>query len=401
MNNQSANSSEGNKPLRLLIDGWRGVHHSFAMVNQHQILALLRRDDVTLFHHDMPMLMAHWNSKDHNPGFSDHDYQKILSLPAIDESEADCVFRICAPMYPPNKIARRTLTFGITELGFDSSSLFNPTQVLDEITADNNIVVTSTRWSRDRLIDFGFREDKVRVVSCGVDLATFCPLSVEEMAAQRKALQIPTDAVVFLNVGVPTWNKGIDLLLRTFAQVHRRFPNARLILKDARGLYGFPVDHVLKEVERDYPGLMTAATLAAISVIPNNLSQTQLRALYGVADWYVSPYRAEGFNLPVLEAQACGTPVITSSGGATDDFCSTSAVRKIATVFKRGVLSGSRESCWVEPDFHALETLMLQAASEGPLPAKGLSILRQSANENAKLYSWDRIAGNLIELINS
>jgi glycosyltransferase involved in cell wall biosynthesis len=304
-------------------------------------------------------------------------------------------------MYPPNKIARRTLTFGITELGFDSSSLFNPTQVLDEITADNNIVVTSTRWSRDRLIDFGFREDKVRVVSCGVDLATFCPLSVEEMAAQRKALQIPTDAVVFLNVGVPTWNKGIDLLLRTFAQVHRRFPNARLILKDARGLYGFPVDHVLKEVERDYPGLMTAATLAAISVIPNNLSQTQLRALYGVADWYVSPYRAEGFNLPVLEAQACGTPVITSSGGATDDFCSTSAVRKIASVFKRGVLSGSRESCWVEPDFHALETLMLQAASEGPLPAKGLSILRQSANENAKLYSWDRIAGNLIELINS
>ena len=38
------------------------------------------------------------------------------------------------------------------------------------------------------------------------------------------------------------------------------------------------------------------------------------------ADVYVSPYKAEGFNLPVLESMALGVPVIVTSGGPTDDF---------------------------------------------------------------------------------
>ena len=38
------------------------------------------------------------------------------------------------------------------------------------------------------------------------------------------------------------------------------------------------------------------------------------------ADVYVSPYHAEGFNLPVLEAVACGIPVVVSAGGSTEDF---------------------------------------------------------------------------------
>lgn len=392
-------NEQTNTNKKLIIDGWRGVHHSFAMLNQHQILALLRRGDVSLAHNDMPLLMAHWNSKDHNPGFNDDDYQRILALKPSNESQKDCVYRICAPMHPPAKEACRTITFGITELGFSSSSLLHPQQPISDITAGDNLIVTSTRWSRDRLIDFGFPDDKVHVVTCGVDLKTFTPLSAEEALSQRTALQIPLDAVVFLNIGVPTWNKGLDLLLRAFAATHKRYPNTRLILKDARGLYGLPIDSVLSDIQRTYPGLLTPATLAAISVIPSNLTQSQIRSLYGLADWYVSPYRAEGFNLPVLEAQACGTPVITSSGGATDDFCNTSGVRKIASVFKRGHLGQDTESCWVEPYFQALEELMLQAASEGPLSNSGLDPHRKAARDNAEKYSWDRVADDLVSVI--
>jgi glycosyltransferase involved in cell wall biosynthesis len=78
---------------------------------------------------------------------------------------------------------------------------------------------------------------------------------------------------------------------------------------------------VLKEVSSSRPDLFDEATLQAISVVSVNLNQAGLRQLYGIADAYVSPYRAEGFNLPVLEAAACGTPVIVTQGGATDDFC--------------------------------------------------------------------------------
>jgi glycosyltransferase involved in cell wall biosynthesis len=50
------------------------------------------------------------------------------------------------------------------------------------------------------------------------------------------------------------------------------------------------------------------------------MGYSSLRELYNAADVYVSPYMAEGFNMPALEAQACGTPLIVPRGGPTDDF---------------------------------------------------------------------------------
>lgn len=381
----------------LLIAGWRGVSHSFAMMNQHQIISLARRGDISLFHVDMPWAMNHWNKRDHDAGFSAEETALIESLGPAEEESVDCVYRVCSPMYPPNPKARRTLTFGITELGYDRNSLHNPEQNLADITAGENLIVTSTRWSRDRLLDFGFDEGKVRVVRLGADLNTFRPLSQDEIAAQRQTFAIDNEAVVFLNVGVPTWNKGLDLLIRAFATLHQSHPNIRLILKDARALYGLPIDSVLQTVNQNYPGLLTPDVLAAIMVIPSNLSQLELRQLYGFVDWYVSPYRAEGFNLPVLEAQACGTPVITSSGGATDDFCNSDGVRKIASVFRRGPLGNNKECCWVEPDFAALEELMRRAAEEGRQAAA--TPLRRLARENAERHSWDKVIKDLVALI--
>lgn len=402
---QTLNTAGHAKPSKnaamksLLIAGWRGLSHSIAMVNQHQILALARRGDIALSHIDMPWAMAHWNKLDHSAGFSPSDQALIDRLPPADEGSVDCVYRICSPMYPPNPAARRTLTFGITELGYDRDSLHNPEQNLAEITVGDNLVITASRWSRDRLLDFGFPEEKVRVVLHGVDPNTFTPLSLEEKQQQRQSLGLSDDTVVFLNVGVPTWNKGIDLLVRAFASVHRHHPNTRLILKDARGLYGLPVDTVLQTVSQNYPGLITPEVLAAIMVIPNNLTQRELRHLYGFVDYYVSPYRAEGFNLPVLEAQACGTPVIISSGGATDDFCYGEGVRKIASVFKRGSLGKHKECCWVEPDYPALETLLTQAAAAGPRTATDQDSIRQAARHNAERYSWDNVVADLTALL--
>lgn len=384
----------------LLIAGWRGVSHSFALVNQHQIIALARRGDIALSHVDMPFKLAHWNNRDHGAGFSAADQALIDSLSPANEADVDGVFRICSPLYPPSPQARRTLSWAVTEFGYDrEGGLLNPNQDLSELTRGDNLLVTPSRWSRDRLIDFGFDEGRVRVVRHGVDLQRFQPLTSEEFVQQRQALGIPDGAVVFLNVGVPTWNKGLDLLIRCFASLHRRHPHTYLFLKDARGLYGMPVDDMLKNLNQSHPGLLTKEVLAAIRVVTTNLSQADLRHLYGFADWYISPYRAEGFNLPVLEAQACGTPVITSSGGATDDFCNTDGVRKIASVFKRGPLHKYRECCWVEPDVGVMEALMLQAMEEGPRRVFAEDPLRQNVRANAEKHAWDSAVADLVALL--
>lgn len=347
----------------------------------------------------MPWAMAHWNRDDHDSGFDSEESGLINALTDIPESQADCVYRIATPLHPPGDQAHKTISFAVTELGYDQGNLKAPEHSLAAFTRDDNRIVTPSRWSRDRLIDFGFDEGGVRVIRHGVNLVTNHPATREELLTQRAALGIQAECVIFLNVGVPTWNKGIDLLLRAFANIHRSHPHTRLILKDARALYGLPVDTVLQEVNREYPGLLNADVLKAIHVIPANMTQAALRQLYAFVDWYVSPYRAEGFNLPVLEAQACGTPVIVTSGGATDDFCNTDAAWKIPGIFRRGPLRGLRECCWIAPEYEALERLMQRAAAQGPRPPCPTDPLRTAARSNAEQHSWDQVADELYAML--
>ena len=57
-----------------------------------------------------------------------------------------------------------------------------------------------------------------------------------------------------------------------------------------------------------------------ILIISKNLNLKELKEIYSISDCYVSPYLAEGFNLTPLEAAACGTQIIVTKGGSTDDY---------------------------------------------------------------------------------
>lgn len=317
----------------LLIEGWRGVNHSFALVNQCQILELLKRDDLHLFHRDLPFAMAHWNAKSLDAGFGEADRARIESLGEPGHQAVDCVYRIGSPFRAGagDTADVRTLSFMVTELGINEKSFEAGSAKSDFFTRGDNLIVTPTRWSRDRIVDYGFDADKVRVVTHGVRSDTFYPLSAEERALSRANLGIKEHEVVFLNLGAALWNKGVDVLLLAFARLRQRYANIKLILKDQRGLYGISVEQTVKDLTAQHPALFTAQILAGIQVVPVNLNQAQLRLMYGIADCYVSAYRAEGFNLPVLEAIACGTPAIVTDGGATDDFCDADVSIRVAS----------------------------------------------------------------------
>ena len=374
---------------RLLIDGWRGINHSYAMVNQHQILALAQLGGFEIFHHDMPYRLTHWNAKDHGAGFEEKDEQFIASLADLPQGQsADAIYRICAPIHAPSSSNAITITFAVTEFGLKPNLFADPAVSPSAFTHGGDLVVTPSRWARDRLLDYGFAEQSVRVVGHGVDTKAFNPLTPQERGLYRSNLGLAPDETVFLNVGAPIWNKGIDLLVEAFARMHQRFPRTRLILKDAQQLYGLSVKDTMREVGAKHPSLITESLLAAISVIPGNMTQELLRQLYGVSDCYVSPYRAEGFNLPVLEAMACGRPVIVSSCGATDDFCDGEAVRRIPSTFCRGMLGNQPNACWVEPHMSSLVELMAEAAAHGP----GRLDLQAAAVEQAERHSWPQAA---------
>ena len=315
----------------LLVEGWRGVNHSIALVNQHQLLELIRRPSLRLSHRDRPFAIATWNRQANASGFMPDEMARIDAIPAPGDERPDVVLSLSSPIAPVRDDGVRQLTFMVTELGLGDKSFEGGEPDLAAYTAGGNRIITPTNWSRDRLVDFGFDAAGIEVISHGVRMATFHPLSREERASNRANLGLRDDEFVFLNLGVATWNKGLDLLLIGFARARQRHQHLRLILKDQRDLYGLSIEPVIKDVVQRHPALFTEAVLNAIMVVPGNLNPAELRLLYGVADCYASPYRGEGFNLPVLEAIACGTPVVVTDGGATDDFVSDEVATRVAS----------------------------------------------------------------------
>ncbi len=181
-------------------------------------------------------------------------------------------------------------------------------------------IVTPSQWSKLGFLNAGFREDRIEVVPHGVDCTIFKPPSPEQREQMRRKLGISESEFVILSVGSMMANKGMDLLLRAYALLRRNYKHVRLVLKDASSLYRISGSDIFAALAKSHPDLVTPELQSSIIFVSQNLTLPQMSGLYGAADCYASPYRAEGFNLPPLEAAACGTPIVITKGGATDDY---------------------------------------------------------------------------------
>ena len=56
-------------PIRLHVEGWRGISHSYALVNQFQMMHWRKHHHAQIKHSDMPFIMAHWANGDNSAGF--------------------------------------------------------------------------------------------------------------------------------------------------------------------------------------------------------------------------------------------------------------------------------------------------------------------------------------------
>jgi glycosyltransferase involved in cell wall biosynthesis len=93
--------------------------------------------------------------------------------------------------------------------------------------------------------------------------------------------------------------KNLPVLLEAFTSVRRRYPDAQLVIA------GDDPRH--PEVRRGAAGLPDGSV-----VLPGRLPESAVPDIYRGAAMVVLPSRAEGFGLPVIEAMACGVPVVCS-----------------------------------------------------------------------------------------
>lgn len=313
--------------ISLLAEGWRFVPHSYAFVNQWQCLELMKRPDVRLYFRDASLGQKKWPKL--RGVFSEADEASIGNLSDIPPGQrADVAFRMTVPVSFRTTDAAQLYVLGTADFGWLPNVMIEDRRSLAEAHAGSDAVLVSpSAWSKWGLIRAGAQEERVIVLPHGVDVRVFRPQTIEERRSQRLRRQW-TDRFVFLNVSAHALSKGTDLLLKAFSRVALRFPEAMLALKGS--------DDVYRSREMVQRWLRERLTPREREAIKNRVwysgkvvSFRDLAGMFGAADAYVTPYRSESFNLPALEAVACGLPLICTSGGPTDEYTTDAFARRI------------------------------------------------------------------------
>ena len=228
-------------------------------------------------------------------------------------------------------------------------------------------VIVPSQSTRDAVLAYlHIPEAKVRVIYEGVD-PIFRPIPTAQ-AQERVFHRFGLTSPFILYVGEITGRKNLSVLLQAFCQIAEEsaFSSLRLVLCGGPGYGARKVTTAIAELGLERHVVMTG-----------RVSDGDLLALYNLAEVFALPSLWEGFGLPVLEAMACGAPVIASN---------TSSLPEI--VGEAGILV---DPLRVEDWAQALRRVLKDASLRSELRRKGL--------ERVKHFSWERTAANTLDVL--
>ena len=143
--------------MRIIVEGWRFVPHSFAIANQCQLLELLQRSNLELFHRDMPYFDPEWQPQRGLFGPTEEEALSRISVPDANLS-ADAVLRMFMPYNLKPSAAKRTCVFATTEWGIVQKLMLQWMGVPAFWDAHHNsdtMIVTPSLWSRQGFLRSG------------------------------------------------------------------------------------------------------------------------------------------------------------------------------------------------------------------------------------------------------
>jgi glycosyltransferase involved in cell wall biosynthesis len=156
-----------------------------------------------------------------------------------------------------------------------------------------SIITVSESSKRDVVQQMGVKADRMSVVPVGVDHLRFRPMPEVE--------RVPGRLMTTASADVPL--KGLVPLLEAVAKVRARRPVELVVVGKPR------------------PQTRVGQTIARLGLEPvvrfvSGVSDEEIVRLYNQAQVAVVPSLYEGFSLPAIEAMACGTPLVATTGGA-------------------------------------------------------------------------------------
>ncbi|MCS7050659.1 MAG: glycosyltransferase family 4 protein, partial [Thermomicrobium sp.] len=183
------------------------------------------------------------------------------------------------------------------------------------------------------------------VIPHGVD-DQFFPRPAAEREAVRRRYGLHRPFV--LHVGTIQPRKNVLRVVRAFEMLASKDPELELVLAGKRGWLAAPIEEAIA----------TSPFRSRIHWL-GHVDDRDLPALYSAAAVFVFPSLYEGFGLPVLEAMACGVPVVTSRRGSLAEIagpalvCDPLDVADIARAIETARLPAARETLIAAGRTHA------------------------------------------------
>jgi glycosyltransferase involved in cell wall biosynthesis len=230
------------------------------------------------------------------------------------------------------------------------------------------VVADSENTRRDVIRLLGTPPERVAVVYGGVD-PSFQPVSdPARLGALRERLGVG-EAPFILAVGVIEPRKNLSQLFEAFERLRGRREVARKLVKlVVVGRRGWLWQDILARAER--------SPWRDEIIFPGFIPESELATLYSAAAVLAFPSLYEGFGLPILEAMACGTPVVASNSSSLPE-----------VVGKAGLQVDPNDADELAA---ALELVLL----DEPLRAK----LRERGLARAAEFNWPSAARSLVEV---
>lgn len=209
-------------------------------------------------------------------------------------------------------------------------------------------------------------EVPIQVIPEGVDTERFTP--------QGKRLSTIPERFTFLWVAQLSYRKGFDLVLRAFLELFAGYDDVQLVMRSylSNGS-SEDLDQVARLIK-----LFREEELGGVSqghvYLLENVADVHLPALYRSADVLLSPFRGEGWGLPMIEALATGVPVIATGWGGPMSYLSRDIAtlidyqlrpipQQIPSLFLGAILEQARSEghLLAEPDYQQLKYAMWDA----------------------------------------
>ena len=221
-----------------------------------------------------------------------------------------------------------------------------------------HMIQTISHFSADRIAHyFPPLRDRIRVVHNAVSSGFFQPVTPEGSEVLEKLAV--RDSPYLLLPGGLHFRKNAELVLAIWPEIQRRRPELKLVI-----------------TSHNTPAYADQAKLLPGVVFSGFQSEEALVALYHRAELVWFPSRYEGFGMPVLEAMACGAPVISSTSSALPEICGGAAA---------AMVSPDRE----QDHLDAILALLDDEPAKRRASEAGISRARQ--------FTWERTTNTLVQ----